>query len=134
VYFKVLGRVVVAYRNGFFVGIRQNDFAIVSPSVASGGLVWLRQHVAVLVDQRHGIFGELARRRDQPCGRVRAVLRLTDEVAGDNFRVCRFIRDDQNLGRASEKINTHAPKQNAFGFGNKTITRPHQYVGFVTGE
>ena len=57
------------------------------------------------------------------------VLRLTDEIAGDDFRVGTGIGDNRNLGRSGKNIDADLAEQRALGLGDEFIPGSDNDVG-----
>ena len=54
------------------------------------------------------------------------MLRLSDQIGGNNLGIRAAIRDHQAVSWTSNHINPNAAKQNAFGLSHKLIARSRQ--------
>ena len=56
------------------------------------------------------------------------MLRLAEQIGGDQSRVGGGVGDDQHLGRPGEQIDPDAPEQLALGLGDERVAGPDQHV------
>ena len=52
------------------------------------------------------------------------MLRLADQIVGDDIGIGRAVGDDQDLGRAGEQIDTDAPEQQTLRLGDVATIWP----------
>jgi hypothetical protein len=62
------------------------------------------------------------------------MLRLSHQIGGDDGGIRRRIRKDQAVGRARDHVDAHTAEQDALGFGDKLVARPHKDIGLWQAE
>src|SRR5207247_2686728 len=87
-----------------------------------------REALELVGDLALDVVGELPGRGHQDRGRGRPVLRLAKQVGRDELRVGGFVRDDQDLGRAGEKVDPDATEQLPLCFDYVSVAGPSDEV------
>ena len=105
----VLERVGVGDRERLVVRRDENHLAVVLPR--PGGDVRRRQALELNGDLPQRLLGEGLRRRDEDSRRRGTVLCLAEQVGGNDHGVSGLVSNDQNLGRAGDKVDPHFPEQ-----------------------
>ena len=62
------------------------------------------------------------------------MLRLTDEIPGDDLRVGSLVRNHHDLGRSGKHVDADPAVENALRLGHELVARPDQDVGWTAAK